>query len=132
MVLKVMMGSILLIISIVVAGFLNLTDESENHLEYRNQLQSLYTAEAGIERALDMIASGRLESIGSQASPMAFEFGHYFVTCIDNGKGIVSIRSTGIIGKRHRTIEVVVRCESSSNGVPTFKQLSWQQIDDHE
>ena len=129
-ILKALIGAVLVIIALVVAGFLRLDTDEQKHREARDHLQRLYTAEAGIEAALRALESGKAGDLGDTTRPVDFEFGSYWVKVHPETDGLYRLVGVGQVREQTRQVEVVVKLTPGEDGGSILERLSWREIDD--
>lgn len=84
--------------------------------------QALYVADAGMSEAVAAAAAGTLAGLGSEADPLEFGGGAFWVTAVDNGDDTATITSFGRYGGALRATQAML--ERSGNGIYDYALFS--------
>jgi len=106
---------VVLTVAALAAGMLQLsTAVTRRQVSAVNTKLSFYMAEAGLTEAYAGLTSGHTGNVGSEAAPVAFGEGLFWVEATDNLDGTTTLRSTGMTGNGRAVLSFVVKRESVS------------------
>ncbi|HGY91972.1 MAG TPA: type II secretion system protein [Planctomycetes bacterium] len=105
---------IVLLIVLMVLGILALMVGSVNRASgeirgAKDHLQRLYTAEAGIQQAVLDLSRGGTGNLGSEAEPLPFDDGVFWVSTVEGANDTFTLVSTCELHGKRRVLEVVLR-----------------------
>ncbi len=105
---------IVLLIVLMVLGILALMVGSVNRASgeirgAKDHLQRLYTAEAGIQQAILDLSRGGTGNLGSEAEPLPFVDGVFWVSTVESTSDTFTLVSTCELHGKRRVLEVVLR-----------------------
>ena len=106
---------VVLTVAALAAGMLQLsTAVTRMQVSAVNTELSFYMAEAGLTEAYAGLTSGHTGNVGSEADPVAFGEGLFWVEATNNADGTTTLRSTGMTGNGRAVLSFVVERVSVS------------------
>ncbi|MBI4613783.1 MAG: hypothetical protein HY720_09250 [Planctomycetes bacterium] len=106
-----LIASILVFIAIAMAGAFLMP----SLVRYRGTMQNIeanrafYQAEAGLSHSVDDLNAQNSGTLGSEAAPVDYGDGEYYVSTVDHGDYTYTITSTGIMEGTNRTVTAVAK-----------------------
>ena len=116
-----------LVVSILAASFLELATAITRRMgQATDTMQALYLAEAGLAEAYTGLAVARTGNVGSEAAPVAYGGGLFWVEKTQHPGGVVELESTAMFGTGRMKLGLVcepVEYSVSSLGLFTEESL---------
>lgn len=92
------------------AAFLQIsTSVSRRQTHMRDKLLAFYAAEAGLAESWAGVQIGRTGAVGSEADPVLWGSGLFWVEAVPLDDGLVRLDSTGMVNSGRATLSLVVR-----------------------
>lgn len=100
---------VVLTVAALAAGMLHLSSAvTRRQISAVNTKLSFYMAEAGLTEAYAGLVTGRTGMVGTEAAPVAFGEGLFWVEATENADGTTTLRSTGMTGNGRAVLSLVV------------------------
>lgn len=103
------MSVVMLLAALATAILLQSTFQSRAESSDEDAVKALFIGEAGISDGIASLDSGGTGNLGSDAAPISFSRGSYYVVATPNTDGTTTLVSTASFGKSQRKIEVVLK-----------------------